>query len=113
MGSKLSGTALQRMALLEEARRKWDRVRSLVEQAATQPGTRDSLLPQCRRAAEEVARIFSDAGFGALSDSGSQLAQLVGRGRNFEKRVGGARDLVGTVHAGIDRAKLALQKNTD
>jgi hypothetical protein len=108
MGSKLSGTALKKLDTLEEARSKWDRIHSLLEHAAAPTGGRDQFLRQCRRAAEELARLLSGSGFGNLADTASQLAMLIGRTRNFEQRVGSIREAVAAVLTGIERAESAI-----
>jgi hypothetical protein len=108
MGSKLSGTELKKLEAVEEGRKKWNRVHSLVERAAAEPRGRDSYLRQCRRAAEEVGRLFSGSGFGTLADAANQVAQLIGRTRNFEQRAGVIRESVAAVHNAIDRAERAI-----
>lgn len=108
MGSKLSGTELKKLGTLEEARSKWARIHSLLEHAATSSGGRDTFLRQCRRAAEELARLLSGSGFGNLADSASQLAMSIGRTRNFEHRAGSIRESVAAMLTGIERAERTI-----
>jgi hypothetical protein len=99
---------IAKLEALEEGRKKWDRVHSLVERAGVEMRDRDNLLRQCRRTAEDVGRLFSASGFGTLADAATQLAQLVGRTRNFEQRRGVIRESVAAVHNAIDRTERAI-----
>ena len=108
MGSKLSSKALKKLAALEEAKRKWDRVHALVEQAATQPASLDVLLRGCRHASEDVSRIFSNSGFGPLADAADGLRLVMRRAGAFSTKLGAMREVVGSVYTGIERAVRAV-----
>ncbi len=108
MGSKLSNRAQMKLAALEEARRKWDRVHHLVEMVATQKVGQDMYLTQIRRASEDVGRVFLNNGYGPLADSAKQMALLVRRGGTIQSRVRSMREQVGSVRAGIERAEKAV-----
>ncbi len=105
MAKKLSSKAMKKLETLTEARRKWDRVRSLVEQAATQKTGQDMYLSQTKRAAEDVGRVFMNGGYGPLAGSANELALLVKRGGSLQTKLRAMRETVGSVHAGIDRAE--------
>ncbi len=105
MGAKLSGSAQRALESLEEARRKWERVRSLVEQAASARTGTDMFLTMIWRAATDVNRIFMSAGQGVLADQANQLAMLVKRGGALSTKLRPMREFVAAVNAGIDRAK--------
>ena len=108
MAKKLSSKAQKKLDVLQEARRKWDRVRSLVEQAATQKTGQDMYLSQIRRTAEDVGRVFMAGGYGPLADGANQISLLVKRGGTLQSKLRSMRELVGTVHSGIERAEKAV-----
>ena len=108
MSPKLSSAAKQKLAALEEGRRKWSHVRGLVERAATQPTHREAFVRQCRRAAEDVSRLFSNAGLGVLAVGTNELVLALRLVGNFSSRVGSMRDIVATVNNGIERAERAI-----
>ena len=56
MGSKLSGVDQVKLEALENARKKWDRVKTLVEQAGMSPKTQGEFMRICGRTANEVGR---------------------------------------------------------
>lgn len=108
MAKKVSIKAQKKLEILTEARRKWDRVHSLVELAASQKTGRDMYLSQLRRAATEVARVFMNGGYGPLADGANQLAILVKRGGSLQSKLGAMRELVGSTHGGIERAEKSV-----
>ncbi len=108
MSSKLSSAAKQKLAALEEGRRKWSHVHGLVERAATQPTHRDAFIRQCRRAADDVSRLFSNAGLGILAAGTNELVLSLRMAGNFSTRVGSMRDIVASVNNGIQRAERAI-----
>jgi len=105
MAKKLSSKAMKQLETLAEARRKWDRVRSLVEQVASQKTGQDMFLTQIKRAAEDVARVFMNGGYGPLAGNASDMALLVKRGGTLQAKLGAMRELVGSVLGGIERAE--------
>ena len=108
MAKKLSSKAMRKLDTLTEARRKWDRVHSLVEQTASQKTGQDMYLSQIKRAAEDVGRVFMNGGYGPLADGAKEMALLVKRGGSLQTRIRGMREIVGTVHNGIERAEKAV-----
>ena len=66
MAKKVSIKAQKKLEVLTESRRKWDRVHSLVELAASQKTGQEMYLSQLRRAAEDVARVFMNGGYDKL-----------------------------------------------
>ncbi len=111
MGSKLSGAQLVKLECLEEARRKWDRARKLVEQAAVTPKSQEDLMRQCHRTSTEVGRLLSNNGFGALSSYAIELAGVIKRPGTFQSKVGAMRDTVGKGYVGFDRARRDIQRS--
>lgn len=109
MVPRLSANALRRLAVLKEAKRKWDRVHALVEQAATNAGTREVFLRQCQRAAQDVQRLLEGDGFKELADATDQLKTVIKRPGSFQARLGSMREVVGLIHTGIDRADKAVR----
>lgn len=111
MGQKLSANAIQKIATLKEAKRKWDRVHSLVEQAATQAESREVFLRQCRRAAEDVSRVLEQAGFRSLADTADQLPSVIKRPGSINARLGGMREVVGALYTAIDRTESRIVRD--
>ena len=99
---------MKKLDTLTEARRKWDRVHSLVEMTATQKTGQDMYLGQIRRAAEDVGRVFMNGGYGPLAQTANDMALLVRRGGTLQTKIRGMRELVGSLHAAIDRAEKAV-----
>jgi hypothetical protein len=108
MAQKLSSKAMKKLDTLTEARRKWDRVHSLVEMAATQKTGQDMYLSQMKRASEDVARVFMNGGYGPLAGNANELALLVKRGGSLQYKLRAMRETVGNVFAAIDRAEKAV-----
>ena len=108
MSPKLSTNAKQQLAALEEGRRKWSHVHGLVERAAAQPSQRETFIRQCRRAAEDVSRLFSNVGLGVLAASSNELVMALRVVGNFSARVGAMRDIVATVNNSMERAERAI-----
>jgi hypothetical protein len=109
MASKLSVKAQQKMESLTEARRKWDRVHSLIEQAAAQKSGHDMYLQQIRRTAQDVSRVFLDNGLGPLADGANEMVLLSRRGGTLHSKLGAMREQVGVVRGGIERAERAVE----
>ncbi len=107
---KLSGTQLVKLESLEEARRKWDRVRKLIEQAATSPKTQGEFMRQCHRTASEVGRFLANNAFGPLSTYALDMALLVKRPGLFQSKLGAMRDAVARGYVGFDRAARDIQR---
>lgn len=112
MGTKLSAKAQQKLDVLTEARRKWDRVHSLVEQYGSANTGEDAFLSQIYRTATEVARIFMNQGYGVMADSANQLAMLAKRGSSKQTKLRTMRELVVSVKAAIEHAeKMVAQQD--
>ncbi len=111
MADKLSAKAQATLGALKEARRKWERVHSLVERVVSaKRGHHHQLMSQIRRASEDVGRIFADNGLPLLADHAHQIAVLIKRGGAVERKFPKMRELVGAVRAGMDRAERVTKK---
>lgn len=108
MAKKLSSNAMKKLETLAEARRKWDRVHSLVEMTASQKTGHDMYLSQIKRAAEDVARVCMNGGYGPLAGNANDMALTVKRGGTLQTKLRQMREIVGSVHNGIDRAEKAV-----
>lgn len=104
MGSKLSPADQQKQEALGEGKRKWDRIHSLVEKAASEERARDTLMRQCHRNASAVGRFFANNALGQLAQNANDLAFILKRSGRFESRLGSMREAVGRGYAGIERA---------
>jgi hypothetical protein len=100
---------MRKLEGLEEARRKWDHVRSLVEQAAGHKADM-SLMKRIGRTAADVGRVLDEAGYGSMSQSVAQLGMIVRRTTTNQAKINTMRELVGAVRAGIEQAERNLEK---
>jgi len=105
MAKKLSSRAQKKLDQLTEARRKWDRIRGLVELLATQRVGHDLYLGQIRRTAQDVQRVFMNAGLGPLADGANQMVLQTRRGGTLQTKLRGMREIVVSVTGGIERAE--------
>jgi hypothetical protein len=112
MGSKLSGTQIAKLDTLGEARRKFHRVRKLIEQAAVTPKAAGDLMRQCQRTSSEVGRLLTNAGFGALAGYASDLAALIKRTSTVQSNLRPIREMVAQTYAGFDRAERAIEQES-
>jgi hypothetical protein len=106
--AKLSANAQRKLDVLEEARRKWDRIHSLVELAGSQQTGQDMYVTQIRRAAEDVNRVFLNGGFGPLAEEAKQMTLATKRGGTFRTKVNAMREFVVSVRVGMERAEKAV-----
>ncbi len=109
--AKLSGAQMVKLESLEEARRKWDRVRKLVEQAAASPKSQDDLIRQCLRTSSEVGRFLSSNGFGALANHTIELASVIRRPGTVQAKIGAMREAVGKAYVGFDRVRRDIERS--
>jgi hypothetical protein len=109
--AKLSANAQRKLDVLEEARRKWDRIHSLVEMAGSQQTGQDMYVNQIRRAAEDVNRVFLNGGFGPLAEEAKQMVLATRRGGTIRAKVNAMRELVVSVRAGMERAEKAVHED--
>ena len=106
--AKLSIKAQRKFDALNEARRKWDRIHSLVEQCGSQPTGQDMYLGQIRRAAQDVGRVFMNSGNGPLADQANQLVLATKRSGTIQTKMRAMRELVASGRGGIERAEKAV-----
>jgi hypothetical protein len=111
MGSKLSGAQLGKLESLEEAKRKWDRVRKLVEQAAAAPKEQGEFMRQCHRTSSEVGRFLANNGFGPLASYATEMTVLIKRPGTLQSKLGAMRDALGRGYVGFDRAGRDIQRS--
>jgi hypothetical protein len=108
MAHKLSSSAQRKLDALVEARRKMDRIHSLVELAASQPSGQDMYLGQIRRAAADVGRVFMNNGYGPLADATNQMSLATKRSGKIQTRIRSLRELVASIKGGMERAEKAV-----
>lgn len=106
MGSKLSAKAQQKLDLLETARRKTDRLHSLVEQYAA--SGQDLFASQIARAATELGRALMAAGYGPMADYANQLGMGAKRGGATQSKYRALRDAVAQLRPAIERAEKSV-----
>ncbi|UCD23657.1 MAG: hypothetical protein JSW51_11550 [Gemmatimonadota bacterium] len=105
---KLSSKAQRKLDALDEARRKWDRIHSLVELCGSQPTGHDMYLGQIRRAAQDVGRVFMTSGNGPLADQANQMVLATKRGGTIQTKLRAMRELVVSVRGGLERAERSV-----
>jgi hypothetical protein len=106
VGANLSVKAQQRLELLQTARRKTDRLHSLVEQYAATG--QDLFASQIARAATELARALMGAGYGVMADYANQLGMGAKRGGATQSKFRLLRDAVAQLRPAIERAEKAV-----
>jgi hypothetical protein len=104
-GIKLSAKAQLKIDVLTEARRKFDRIHSLVEQYAGTSHGEDTFLSPLARTATEVARLFMNNGYGIMADQANQIAMLAKRGVGKQTKLRTLRELIVSVRQAMDHAE--------
>ena len=110
MADKLSAKALTRLGVLEEARRRWDHVYSLVERVVSAKEGHEHLISQISRASQDVGRILAENGLVVIAENVDQIAALIRQGGPVERKFGRMRELVGTVRTGMEQAERVTKK---
>lgn len=106
MGSKISAKGQQRLDLLQTARRKTERLHSLVEQYAATG--QDLYASQIARTAIELGRALMGAGYGPMADYANQLGTGAKRGGATQSKFRALRDAVAQMRPAIERAEKAV-----
>ena len=109
--AKLRGSALAKQAALEEVRRKWDRMYSLVKQAQARSDI--ALMRQIGRGAAVVARVLSENGFGGISQSVAELELMARQAKADPGKLRTMAELVASVRGLLDRAEIKLHKDAE
>jgi hypothetical protein len=104
-GTKLSATAQLKIEALTEARRKFDRIHSLVEQYAAAKSGEDALMSSLYRAGTDVQRLFMNNGYGVMADHANQITMLAKRGVGKQLKVRTFREAVASVRAAIEHTE--------
>lgn len=102
-GKKMSAKAARAMSVLEEGRRKSQRLHGLIEQYCSAKAGQDSLAQSIARAGTDVGRVFMNAGLGVMADQANQIAMGVKRGGHTNSKYRQLRELIGALGAAIDR----------
>lgn len=110
MAQKLSAKAQQKIDVLEEGRRKMDRIYGLVEQLAlARAGAQGSLCQMMARASTNVSRLFLVNGLGPIADTANQIV-LKARGRgDVNTKVRYLRELVGSIRSDMERMEKGIR----
>ena len=111
MAGKLSIAAQQEMAFFDEARKKVDRMHSLVEQlAATRiPAQQTAFIQPIQRVATEAQVLFMNAGYGVMADSCNQLVMKCKGGGAMNTKIRNFRELTTSVKSAMDvRIKIII-----
>lgn len=102
-GKKLSAKAARAMTVIEEGRRKSQRLHSLVEQYCAAKVGQDAIAQSISRAGVDVARVFMNAGLGVMADTANQIAMGAKRGGHTQSKYRQLRELAGSLAAALDR----------
>jgi hypothetical protein len=110
MADKVSAGAQLQLDVLVQARRKLDRLHTLVEQfSMAKPGpSQDSVGAQVSRTALELGRALLQNGMGVLADQANQLGMLARRGGGPNLKLRGMRDYVAQIRPGLERAEKSV-----
>lgn len=109
--AKLHGSALAKQAALEEVRRKWDHVYSLVKQAQARSDI--ALMRQINRSAAAVARVLTESGFGGMAQSVTELEVMSRRAKVDPGKLRTMAELVAGVRSLLDQAERRLHKDAE
>lgn len=127
-GGPLSPKARAQLTVLEEVKRKWDRVRAIVEQVAARRGgmfrggggsltdgvriqpSSAVLLSQLGRLVIDIMQLLEERGFREFADQLQELAALARRGeRAPESATYRMREIVNHVYAGLGLAEKTVR----
>jgi len=108
VGLKLSAKAQLKLDMFMMARRKYDRIYSLVEQYSGLTKGDDAMMGPIARTATEVARMFMNNGYGIMADQTNQIAMLAKRAVPKPSRLRTFRELVSSVRAAMDHAERVI-----
>ena len=125
----LSPEARGRLAVLEEARRKWEHIRALIEQASARKSgvfhvsARETasgwgadrqvknVLDQARRMAVDVGQMLAEYRFASLAEEIDQLVQAVRPSAGMNPgMLGTVREVIGSVTTGIELAEVEIRR---
>lgn len=121
-GGPLSPKARAQLAVLDEVKRKWDRVRAIVEQVAARRGrglmgggriqpSGAVLLSQLGRLVIDIMQLLEEHGFREFADQLQELAALARRGeRAPESATYRMREIVNHVSAGLGLAEKTVRE---
>jgi hypothetical protein len=105
VGLKLSAKAQLKIDMFMMARRKYDRIHSLVEQYAGTNKGDEAMMGPLSRTATEVARVFMNNGYGIMADQANQIGMLAKRAVPKPSRLRSFRELIASVRAAMDHAE--------
>ncbi|HET7039979.1 MAG TPA: hypothetical protein VFH97_08820 [Gemmatimonadales bacterium] len=110
MMKKLSSGAQQDLEVVIQARRKLDRLHTLVEQfsVAKMGPAQDGIAAQITRAALELGRSLLQIGLGPMADQANQLGMLARRGGGPAMKLRSMRDYVAQLRPGLERAERTI-----
>jgi hypothetical protein len=108
VGIKLSAMAQLKLDMLTEARRKYDRIHSLVEQYGAATSGEDALMSALSRTATDVGRLFMNNGLGIMADHSNQIAMLAKRGVGKPMKLRTFRESVASVRAAIEHTEKTI-----
>ena len=109
-GKKMSAGALQQLEILEQTRRKLDRIHGLVEQYAVMRKGQDQHAAMISRAALEMGRTLLASGFGVMADHANQLGMWARRGGATRTKLRGMRDFVAVLRPALEREEKAVHE---
>jgi len=111
VGMKLSAGAQLKMDVFIQARRKFERIYSLVEQYAGTAKGEDAFLSPIARTATEVARLFMQNGYGIMADHANQIGMMAKRAGPKPAKLRTFRELIASVRSAMDHAeKMILEE---
>lgn len=106
MSKQLSTQDQQKLAALEEAKRKLERVYSLIEQYAS--SGLDHLAGSIKRTGTEMGRLFMNNGFGVMADHANQLGTVARRGGATQAKFRMLRETLAALRGELERAERSV-----
>ncbi len=108
MTPRVSGAAQEKLGVLDEVRRKWDRVHRLVEESANQEYGRAVFWSQIGRIVKELSLLLSNSGMGSVAEKVEAMTLVLRRPTTVRSKVRGMREVVGRVRESLEIEEKAI-----
>lgn len=105
--------AQQEVLFFEEAKKKIDRLHSLIEQVAAARSGQEQMMQPIGRTAVDAQRVFMGKGYGVIADACGNIAMQAKRGGGMAMKIRTLRELVNSIKAAVDtRVKVIIAEES-
>ena len=113
MAGKMSIGAQQEVLFFEEAKKKIDRLHSLIEQVAAARIGQEQMMQPIGRTAVDAQRLFMNKGHGVMADTCNNIAMQAKRGGGMAMKIRTFRELLNSVKSAMDtRVKVIIAEES-